>query len=107
MVPDAERILREEDEHQLELLRFLDEERPRYTGSIVLGLNDALVELTGALAGFTFALQNTKPIALTGSITGIAAALSVSFWESRCEVRPMGWCVRGPKQAHTACRQEP
>lgn len=29
---------------------MLDEERLRYTGSIVLGLNDALVELTGALA---------------------------------------------------------
>jgi VIT1/CCC1 family predicted Fe2+/Mn2+ transporter len=45
---------------------------------MVLGLNDALVELTGALAGFTFALQNTKLIALTGSITGFAAALSMS-----------------------------
>jgi len=81
VVPDAERILREEDEHELELLRFLDEERLRYTGSIVLGLNDALVELTGALAGFTFALQNTKLIALTGSITGIAAALSMGSSE--------------------------
>jgi VIT1/CCC1 family predicted Fe2+/Mn2+ transporter len=81
VIPDAERILREEDEHELELLRFLDEERLRYTGSIVLGLNDALVELTGALAGFTFALQNTKLIALTGSITGIAAALSMSSSE--------------------------
>ncbi|MBP2680803.1 MAG: protein of unknown function transrane [Candidatus Krumholzibacteriota bacterium] len=81
VVPDAERILREEDEHELELLRFLDEERLKYTGSIVLGLNDALVELTGALAGFTFALQNTKLIALTGSITGIAAALSMAASE--------------------------
>jgi VIT1/CCC1 family predicted Fe2+/Mn2+ transporter len=81
VVPDAERILREEDEHELELLRFLDEERLRYTGSIVLGLNDALVELTGALAGFTFALQDTKLIALTGSITGIAAALSMGSSE--------------------------
>ncbi|MBN1996834.1 VIT1/CCC1 transporter family protein, partial [candidate division KSB1 bacterium] len=38
---------------------------------------DALVELTGALAGFTLALQNTKLVAPTGSITGIAAALSM------------------------------
>jgi VIT1/CCC1 family predicted Fe2+/Mn2+ transporter len=81
VIPDAERILREEDEHELELLRFLDEERLQYTGSIVLGLNDALVELTGALAGFTLALQNTKLIALTGSITGIAAALSMASSE--------------------------
>ncbi len=81
VIPDAERILREEDEHELELLRLLDEERLRYTGSVVLGLNDALVELTGALTGFTFALQNTKLIALTGSITGIAAALSMGASE--------------------------
>jgi VIT1/CCC1 family predicted Fe2+/Mn2+ transporter len=59
----------------------LEEERLRYVGSIVLGLNDALVELTGALAGLTLALQNTKRIALTGSITGIAAALSMAVAE--------------------------
>jgi VIT1/CCC1 family predicted Fe2+/Mn2+ transporter len=81
VVPDAERILREEDEHEVELLKLLDEERLRYTGSVVLGLNDALVELTGALTGFTFALQNTRLIALTGLITGIAAALSMAASE--------------------------
>jgi VIT1/CCC1 family predicted Fe2+/Mn2+ transporter len=48
---------------------------------MVLGLSDALVELTGALAGLTLALQNTKLIALTGSITGIAAALSMGASE--------------------------
>ena len=60
---------------------MLDEERLRYIGSIVLGLNDALVELTGALAGFTFAFQDTRLIALTGLITGIAAALSMGASE--------------------------
>jgi len=53
----------------------------QYVGSIVLGLNDALVELTGALAGLTLALQNTQLIALTGLITGIAAALSMGASE--------------------------
>lgn len=77
-VPESRRIAEEENEHEKELLAMLDEERLQYTGSMVLGLNDALVELTGALAGFTFALQNTKLIALTGSITGFAAALSMS-----------------------------
>jgi VIT1/CCC1 family predicted Fe2+/Mn2+ transporter len=47
----------------------------------VLGLNDALVELTGALAGLTLALQNTKLIALSGLITGIAASLSMAASE--------------------------
>jgi len=74
-------IIDEENDHEQELIEMLDEERLRYVGSIVLGLNDALVELTGALAGLTFALQNTKLIALTGTITGLAAALSMGVSE--------------------------
>lgn len=80
-IQEAEEIAREEGEHEEALIALLDEERLRYTGSIVLGLNDALVELTGALAGLTFALQDTKLIALTGTITGIAAALSMAASE--------------------------
>ncbi len=44
-------------------------------------INDALVELTGALAGLTLALQDTRLIAMTGAITGIAAALSMAASE--------------------------
>jgi len=80
-IPEAKTIIREENQHETALLELLDEERLRYTGSMVLGLNDALVELTGALAGLTLALQDTNLIALTGSITGIAAALSMGTSE--------------------------
>jgi VIT1/CCC1 family predicted Fe2+/Mn2+ transporter len=80
-IPEADAILRDESEHEAALIQLLDEERLRYMGSIVLGLNDALVELTGTLAGFTLALQNTRLIALTGLITGIAAALSMAASE--------------------------
>ncbi|MDZ4199418.1 MAG: VIT1/CCC1 transporter family protein [Kiritimatiellia bacterium] len=80
-VGHAESIMREEEEHETALLGMLDEERLRYVGSIVLGLNDALVELTGALAGLTLVLQNTRLIAITGGITGIAAALSMAASE--------------------------
>ena len=80
-IQDVDEMIRDENEHEEALIEMLDEERLRYVGSIVLGLNDALVELTGALAGFTLALQNTKLIALTGSITGIAAALSMAASE--------------------------
>lgn len=52
-----------------------------YIGSVVLGLNDALVEFTGALAGFTLALNDPRLVALTGGITGIAAALSMASSE--------------------------
>jgi len=81
VIPEAETIIAEENQHETALLQLLDEERLRYMSSIVLGLNDALVELTGALAGLTLALQNTKLIALTGSVTGIAAALSMGASE--------------------------
>jgi len=79
--PDAEAIVEEEDQHEKELITLIDEDRLEYVGSMILGLNDALVELTGALSGFTFALQNTRLIALTGLITGIAASLSMATSE--------------------------
>ncbi len=53
----------------------------KYLGAIVLGLNDALIELTGALAGLTFALQNARIIAIVGLITGIAASMSMAASE--------------------------
>ncbi len=81
VLPEAEEVIRDEQEHEHALIAMLDEELLRYVGSIVLGLNDALVELTGALAGLTLALQDTQLIALTGSITGIAAALSMGASE--------------------------
>ena len=80
-IPEAGRILREETEHEEGLTSLIDEERLQYTSSMILGLNDALVELTGALAGFTFALGNGRVVALAGTITGIAAALSMSASE--------------------------
>lgn len=81
VIPEAATFLQEEEIHEEKLLAMLDEERLRYAGSVVLGLNDALVELTGALAGLTLALQNTALIALTGLITGIAASLSMAASE--------------------------
>jgi VIT1/CCC1 family predicted Fe2+/Mn2+ transporter len=80
-VPEIDAWIHDEERHERTLMELLDEERLHYAGSVVLGLNDALVELTGALAGYTLALQNTKLIALTGLITGIAAALSMAASE--------------------------
>jgi VIT1/CCC1 family predicted Fe2+/Mn2+ transporter len=80
-IPSARQIEAEEGEHEKALINLIDEERMKYVGSMVLGLNDALVELTGALAGFTLALQNTRLIATVGFITGIAASLSMGASE--------------------------
>jgi len=80
-VPEAAKIQKEENSHESKLLDLIDEQKLRYVGSIVLGLNDALVELTGTLAGLTFAFQNSQLISLAGLITGIAAALSMGASE--------------------------
>jgi len=80
-LPPLEEIEREESEHERALLALLDEDHLRYVSSIVLGLNDALIELTGALAGLTLALQHSRLIAMTGLITGLAAALSMAASE--------------------------
>ena len=74
-------IRQQEEEHEAALLDMLDEEVLQYVGSMVLGLNDALVELTGSLAGFTLAMQNTRLIALSGLILGISATFSMASSE--------------------------
>jgi VIT1/CCC1 family predicted Fe2+/Mn2+ transporter len=77
-LPEVEQIIARELEHEETLIGILDEERLKYVGAIVLGLNDALVELTGTLAGLSLALANTRVIAAAGIITGIAATLSMA-----------------------------
>jgi len=80
-VPEAMTVVEDENNHEKELLGLIQEEHLKYMGSIVLGLNDALVEILGTIAGLTFALQNTKLVALAGIITGIAGALSMASSE--------------------------
>jgi vacuolar iron transporter family protein len=79
--PAIRKIRKEEFGHEQELVRLIQEEKLHYLSSIVLGINDGLVELTGVLAGLTFALQNTKLIGIVGLITGIAASLSMASSE--------------------------
>ena len=80
-IPEARDVIRDESDHEDQLMVMLDEESLIYAGSIVLGLNDALVELTGALAGLTFAFRDVNLIALSGLITGISASLSMASSE--------------------------
>jgi VIT1/CCC1 family predicted Fe2+/Mn2+ transporter len=80
-MPEIQKIVQDEDRHEKKLTELIEEEHLNYVGSMVLGLNDALVELTGTLAGLTFALQNTRLIALSGFITGIAASFSMAASE--------------------------
>ena len=89
--PEFERFSKEEKAHEKEILGMLDEESLQYVGSIVLGLNDALVELTGSLAGFTLALGDTRLISLAGLVTGISASMSMAasdYLSSKAEGNP-------------------
>jgi len=81
ILAEAKLVIKDEERHEQSLINLLEEEKLSYIGSVVLGLNDALVELTGALAGFTLALQNTQLIAVVGLITGFAASLSMAASE--------------------------
>ncbi len=76
--PEVNQIRQEEQEHENQLLIVLKDKRLAYVGAVVLGLNDALVELTGTLAGLSFAFSKTTVIGFTGLIMGIAAALSMA-----------------------------
>jgi len=79
--PEVDSIIRDEEKHEKEVIGLIDEEGLKYASSVVLGLNDALVELTGALAGFTLALNNSRLIATIGLITGLAASMSMASSE--------------------------
>ncbi len=88
-IPGVARIIEDEEAHERQLLDLLSDERLAYASSIVLGLNDALVELTGALAGLTLALADARLVASAGLVTGVAAALSMAaseYLSSKAEV---------------------
>ncbi len=89
--PEVHKILQDEEKHERGLIDMLREEKLGYMGSVVLGLNDALVELTGALAGFTFAIQNSRSIALIGLITGISASFSMAASEFLSQRQEGAW----------------
>jgi len=77
----AKDIVKDEHDHENELIAMIDEDRLKYIGAIVRGLNEALVELSGALAGLTLALQSPNLIAAAGLITGVAMSLSLAGTE--------------------------
>ena len=80
-LPEATQHVLDEHRHETLLIEQIDDARLNYIGSIVQGLNDALIELAGELAGFTFAFQNPQLIGFAGLIAGIAQFLSGSASE--------------------------
>lgn len=82
----AEAIYKDEENHEETLYQLIEEEKLSYLGSIVLGLNDALVEITGTLAGLSFALRVSQTVGIAGLITGVAASLSMAASEYLSQV---------------------
>jgi len=81
VIPEARNIAEDEVEHEKTLIGLIDEERLEYTSDIVRGLNVALVELTGTLAGLTLAIPETRLILTAGLIAGSVMVLSVASTE--------------------------
>ena len=59
-------IIVDEEKNKKDMVELIDKKELEYVGSIVLGMNDALVEHSGSLAGLTLAFQDTRLIASDG-----------------------------------------
>ena len=73
-----EEIIREEEEHENKLISQIDEAIVKYMSFIVLGLADAIVEITGVHAGALGATSSTLMAGITGLIVGFSAAISMA-----------------------------
>jgi vacuolar iron transporter family protein len=71
-------MLREEEEHEQLLEAGVEDDRWLYLGAAVLGLNDALVELTGGLTGLASSISDPKLIGFAALVVGIAASMSMA-----------------------------
>lgn len=63
----------------------------KFTGALVLGMHDALVEISGIIAGLAFAFTDRKVIIMTAAIAAVAASLSMAaanFQAQRAENNP-------------------
>jgi VIT1/CCC1 family predicted Fe2+/Mn2+ transporter len=70
-------IIEDEKSHERTFIAELKEARVSYMGFIVLGLADAIVEITGVHAGFLGVTGDTLIAGVAGVIVGFAAAISM------------------------------
>ncbi len=75
---EIKKIIAHEKEHEQKFISQIKEDRIDFMGNIVLGLNDGLIELSGALVGFSFAFANPLFVAVSGIIVGLSATLSMA-----------------------------
>ena len=80
-MPETIEITQDEIRHEKQLLDLIDDERLNYSADIVRGMNVAIVEITGTLAGLSFAFQNSALVVETVVIIGTIMSLSVMSTE--------------------------
>ena len=70
-----------EKENNKNLIEKFKDEKTKYLSSIVLGLSDSLIEITGVLCGLTISFSQTNVIGIVGLIVGVSASLSMGASE--------------------------
>jgi VIT1/CCC1 family predicted Fe2+/Mn2+ transporter len=73
-----EAIIREEEGLERHLISEINEKVVKYMSFIVLGLADAIVEITGVHAGFLGVTNSTLIAGVAGLVVGFAAAISMA-----------------------------
>lgn len=71
-------IVSHEREHEQRLIDQIKEDRVKFLGNIVLGLNDGLIELTGSLIGLALTLANPFIVGISGLVIGFSASFSMA-----------------------------
>lgn len=71
-------IMKEEEEHERMLLGQIEEAIVKYLGYVVLGLADAIIEISGVHAGFLGATNVTILAGMAGLVVGFAASISMA-----------------------------
>jgi len=83
LIPPADRarfesMLSDEKTHEAYLMREVREERVKYISFVVLGLADAVVEISGVHAGSLGVYTRTELAGLAGVVAGMAASISMA-----------------------------
>ncbi len=71
-------VINDEFDNEPKVVEIIKKGTSNYIAPVVLGLNDALVELIGVIAGLVSAISNNLFIGFSGLVVGIASALSMA-----------------------------
>lgn len=84
-----EEIIADEMRHEKDLIGQLDEAIVKYMSALVLGMADAIIEITGTHAGALGTTSSTLITGVVGLVVGVSAAISMasaSYLQTKHEV---------------------